>query len=194
MDMVVELAARALSVGDPLGALKNIALREDAPALALRGIAMAQLGELGRAQKLLRRAARAFGSKDPIGRARCVVAEAEVLLANRELSASDVPLNAALGVLVMRGDASNAAQGALVIARRSVLLGRLEEAERALAAVDLKHAPARLIASAELVAAEIATRRLSTAQARRCLKERSPRPKRPVFQRSSRKQLWPRNA
>ncbi|HEY5374290.1 MAG TPA: helix-turn-helix domain-containing protein [Polyangiaceae bacterium] len=170
MDMVVELAARALSVGDPLCALKNIALRDDAPALALRGIAMAQLGELGRAQKLLRRAARAFGTKDPLGRARCVVAEAEVALANRELSGSDIELNAALAVLSTRGDAANAAHGALVIARRWVLLGRLEQAERVLTDLDLKRAPARLVASAELVAAEIATRRLSTAEARRCLK------------------------
>ncbi|HEX7450758.1 MAG TPA: helix-turn-helix domain-containing protein [Polyangiaceae bacterium] len=170
MDMVVELAARALSVGDPLRALKNIALRDDAPALALRGIAMAQLGELGRAQKLLRRAARAFGTKDPLGRARCVVAEAEVALANRELSGSDTELNAALAVLSARGDAANAAHGALVIARRWVLLGRLEQAERALTDLDLKRAPARLVASAELVAAEIATRRLLTAVARRCLK------------------------
>jgi len=168
--MVVELAARALSVGDPLCALKNIALRDDAPALALRGIAMAQLGELGRAQKLLRRAARAFGTKDPLGRARCVVAEAEVALANRELSGSDIELNAALAVLSTRGDAANAAHGALVIARRWVLLGRLEQAERVLTDLDLKRAPARLVASAELVAAEIATRRLSTAEARRCLK------------------------
>jgi hypothetical protein len=170
MDTVVEQAARALSLGDPLRALKDIALRDDAPALALRGIAMAQLGELDRARQLLRRAARVFGAKDPVARARCVVAEAEVALANRELSRSDAPLNAALGVLAAHGDNANAALGALVIARRLVLLGRLEEAEHALADLDLRRAPARLVATTELVAAEIATRRLSTALARRCLK------------------------
>ncbi len=46
MDSLITAAARALAAGDPLGALKRVALREDPPALALRGIAMAQLGEL----------------------------------------------------------------------------------------------------------------------------------------------------
>jgi hypothetical protein len=75
MDSLITTAARALAAGDPLGALKRVSLRDDAPALALRGIAMAQLGDLVRAKTLLRRAARAFGSKEPVARARCVVAE-----------------------------------------------------------------------------------------------------------------------
>jgi integrase len=45
-------------------------LRNDAPALALRGIAMAQLGDLDRAKMLLRRAARTFGSREAVARAR----------------------------------------------------------------------------------------------------------------------------
>ena len=63
MDSLITAAARALAAGDPSAALKRVALRDDAPALALRGIAMAQLGDLVRAKALLRRAARAFGPK-----------------------------------------------------------------------------------------------------------------------------------
>ena len=77
-DSLITAAARALAAGDPLGALKRVALRDDAPALALRGIAMAQLGDLVRAKAFLRSAARAFGPKEALARARCVVAEAEI--------------------------------------------------------------------------------------------------------------------
>src|ERR1700758_3383104 len=86
MDSLITAAARALAAGDPFGALKRIALRDDPPALALRGIAMAQLGDFVRAKVLLRRAARGFGSREPVARARCVVAEAEVALAAREIT------------------------------------------------------------------------------------------------------------
>src|SRR5262245_56997406 len=68
MDALITTAARALAAGDPLGALKRRALRDDAPGLAVRGIAMAQLGDLVRAKALLRRAARAFGPKEAVGR------------------------------------------------------------------------------------------------------------------------------
>src|SRR6266511_1212611 len=85
MDSLIAAAARALVVGDALGALKRVALRDDPPALALRGIAMAQLGEHPRARELLRRAARGFGAHEELARARCVVAEAEVALAMRDL-------------------------------------------------------------------------------------------------------------
>src|SRR5277367_6610942 len=85
MDSVISAAARALAAGDPLGALKRVALRNDAPALALRGIAMAQLGDFVRAKALLRRAGRAFGPKEAMARARCVVAEADIALASRDL-------------------------------------------------------------------------------------------------------------
>ena len=85
MDPLITTAARALAAGDPLGALKRVALRDDPPALALRGIAMAQLGDLVRAKTLLRRAARAFGPKEAVARARCVVAEAEIALVSRDL-------------------------------------------------------------------------------------------------------------
>ena len=38
MDSSISAAARALRTGDPLGALKRVGLRDDPPALALRGI------------------------------------------------------------------------------------------------------------------------------------------------------------
>ncbi len=86
MDSLITAAARALAAGDPLGALKRVALRDDAPALALRGIAMAQLGDLVRAKALVRSAARAFlCAKKAVARARCIVAEAEIALASRDL-------------------------------------------------------------------------------------------------------------
>ena len=50
MDSLIAASARALAAGDALGALKRVALRDDPPALALRGIAMAQLGEHPRAR------------------------------------------------------------------------------------------------------------------------------------------------
>ena len=68
MDSLISAAARALAGGDPLRALNHVSLRDDAPALALRGIAMAQLGDLARARALLRRAARAFTTKETVAR------------------------------------------------------------------------------------------------------------------------------
>ncbi|HET7202252.1 MAG TPA: hypothetical protein VFI92_02680, partial [Steroidobacteraceae bacterium] len=134
MDSLVAAAARALASGDPLGALSRVALRHDAPALALRGIAMAQLGEHARARNLLRRAARGFdGSHEEVARARCVVAEAEVALAMRDLRGSTRALAAAAATLDVRSDHANARQARLVLARRLVLLGRLADADAALA-------------------------------------------------------------
>src|SRR5690242_8014655 len=104
MDSMMTAAARALATGDALGALNRVALREDAPALALRGIAMAQLGDLARARELLRRAARAFGVKERLARARCVVAEAEIALVSRDLGWSADRLDAAREVLEECGD------------------------------------------------------------------------------------------
>ena len=127
MDSLITAAARALAAGDPLGALKRIALRDDPSALALRGIAMAQLGDLVRAKALLRRAARAFGPKEPVARARCVVAEAEVALAARELKWSAKSLEAARMLLEKHGDRVNAAQARYLEVRRLVLIGRLDE-------------------------------------------------------------------
>jgi DNA-binding transcriptional ArsR family regulator len=162
MDSLISAAARALAAGDALGALKRVALREDPPALALRGIAMAQLGEHPRARELLRRAARGFGSQETLAHARCVVAEAEVALAMRDLGRSPHALMAATDTLEARGDRGNALQGRLIAARRWLLLGRLSEASAALESVDTQgHAPA-LAAVAELSRAELALRSLDT--------------------------------
>ncbi|HET7780493.1 MAG TPA: helix-turn-helix domain-containing protein, partial [Rudaea sp.] len=95
MDSLITAAAYALAQGDPLGALKRVALRNDAPALALRGTAMAQLGDFERARALLRSAARAFGPAEAVARARCVVAEAEIALVSRDLGWPTKALDAA---------------------------------------------------------------------------------------------------
>jgi hypothetical protein len=174
MDSLITAAARALAAGDPLGALNRVALRDDAPALALRGIAMAQLGDLVRARALLRRAARAFGPKEAVARARCVVAEAEIALASREvvsgyLGFPSKTLDAARAVLERHGDRLNAAHARHVDIRRLLLIGRLDDAERALAALDPAPFPPAARAAYELAVAGIALRRLQTKAARAAL-------------------------
>ena len=169
MDSLIASAARALSVGDPLAALKRIALRNDAPALALRGIAMAQLGERRRARQLLRSAARAFGSKDAMARARCVIAEAEVALVSRDLGWSSRWITAARAVLAESGDRTNAAHAGYLEARRLLLIGRLDEAEAAHADVDVDRLPPASRVGHELVTAGIAIRRIRTGPARAAL-------------------------
>ena len=169
MDSLITAAARALAAGDPLGALNRVALRDDAPALALRGIAMAQLGELARAKALLRRAARAFAANETLARARCVVAEAEVALASRDLGWPVQALDAARKTLEAHGDWLNAAHARLLETRRLLLIGRLDEAEAALARLDPAALPPALRAAYELVVAGIALRRLRTSTARAAL-------------------------
>src|SRR5215470_6940817 len=136
MDALISAAARALAAGDPLGALNRVALRDDAPALALRGIAMAQLGDLVRARALVRKAARAFGPKEAVARARCVVAEAEIALASRDLGWPEKALDAARATLEAHGDRMNAAYARCLEVRRLVLIGSLDKAERSLAELD----------------------------------------------------------
>ncbi|MCM5681406.1 helix-turn-helix domain-containing protein [Schlegelella sp. S2-27] len=160
MDSLIAAAARALAAGDALQALKRVALRDDPPALALRGIAMAQLGEHPRARELLRRAARGFGPHEELARARCVVAEAEVALAMRDLGGSPRPLAAASVALEARADRANALQARLIAVRRLLLLGRLDEAAVKLQGLDARGGPPLLMAVAELVAAELALRSL----------------------------------
>jgi hypothetical protein len=169
MDSLITAAARSLAAGDPLGALKRVALRDDAPALALRGIAMAQLGEHAKARALLRRAARAFGRKESLARARCVVAEAEVALASRDLGWAAKALNGARRTLDAHGDRINAAHARYLEVRHLVLIGRLAEAEGMLAAVDPGPVPAALRAAHELLLAGIAMRRIRTEAARTAL-------------------------
>jgi hypothetical protein len=168
MDSAVSTAARALSAGDPLEALKHVALRTDAPALALRGIAMAQLGELSHARSLLRRAATAFGAAEPAARARCMIAQAEIALALRDVRA--LPgLEAAADLLERRGDAENALFARLVQARRLALLGEVAAAELALSKLSLTHAQPRLEALAALIGADLALKRIDGRSAERWL-------------------------
>ncbi|TKC87996.1 helix-turn-helix domain-containing protein [Trinickia terrae] len=169
MDSLITAAARALAAGDPLGALNRVALRDDAPALALRGIAMAQLGDLERAKALVRSAARAFGAKEAVARARCIVAEAEIALAARDLGWPAKTLDAARATLEAHGDRLNAAYARYLEIRRLLLIGRLDEAERRLAELDPAPFPPASRAAHELVVAGIALRRLKTQPARAAL-------------------------
>lgn len=165
MDSLIAASARALAAGDALGALKRVALRDDPPALALRGIAMAQLGEHPVARDLLKRAARGFGAHEELARARCVVAAAEVALAMRDLDGSLRALAAATTTLEERGDRANAAHARLVAARQQLLVGRLAEARTSLNALDTSTLPPTLAAVADLAAAELALRSLQCAPA-----------------------------
>jgi hypothetical protein len=169
MDSLITAAARALATGDPLGALKRVALHEDAPALALRGIAMAQLGDLVRAKALLRSAARAFSPKEAVARARCVVAEAEIALVSRDLNWPAKALDAARSTLEVHGDRLNAAHARILEVRRLLLIGRLDEAERALAGLEPAPLPPAPRVAHELAVAGIAIRRLRTTAARAAL-------------------------
>ncbi|MBW5805844.1 helix-turn-helix domain-containing protein [Burkholderia sp. COPS] len=169
MDSLITAAARALAAGDALGALNRIALRDDAPALALRGIAMAQLGDFERARTLVRGAARAFGTREAVARARCVVAEAEIALASRDLRWPTRALDAACATLDAHGDRANAAHARYLGVRRLLLVGQLDDAERMLANLDPAPLPAASRAAHELIAAGIAMRRIRTQAARAAL-------------------------
>src|SRR5215470_110199 len=169
MDSLITAAARALAAGDPIGALKRVALRDDAPALALRGIAMAQLGNFARAKELLRNAARAFGPKEVVARARCIVARAEIALASRDLGWPAKMLDAARSILEAHGDRLNAGFARYLEARRLLLIGYLDEAERMLADLDPSLFPPASRTFHELVVAGIAMRRLRTKEARAAL-------------------------
>ncbi len=160
MDSLITAAARALATGNPLNALNYIALRDDAPALALRGIAMAQLGDLSRAKTLLRRAARAFSPGEAVAGARCSVAEAEIALVSRDLNRPVNALDTAHDTLERHGDRANAAHARYLKTRYLLLIGHLDEAERLLVGFDPTPLPPASRAGHELVVAGIAMRRL----------------------------------
>jgi hypothetical protein len=169
MDHEITTAARALAAGDPVAALNRVALRSDAPALALRGIAMAQLGDLEKARALMRRAASAFGSREAVARARCVLAEGEIALASRDLAWPMKRLDAARAVLEIQGDRANVGHARTIEIRRLLLIGRLDEAELKLIELDLGGLPLASRAACELAAPGIAMRRLQTQTARAAL-------------------------
>lgn len=166
MDALIMAAAHALATGDLLGALRRVALRDDPPALALRGIAMAQIGDLDRAKALLKRAVRAFGPKEAVARARCVVAEAEIALVSRDLAWPAKALETARATLEAHGDTVNAAHARNLQARRLLLIGRLDDAERMLSALDPSALPPASQAACALTRAGVAIRRLRTKAAR----------------------------
>jgi hypothetical protein len=166
---VIGMASRALAAGDPLTALNWVALRNEAPALALRGIAMAQLGDLVRGKALLRRAARAFGSKEALPQARCIVAEAEIALVSRDLGWPAKTLGTARMTLEKYGDRVNSAYARYLEVRHLLLIGRLDDADKQLAQLDPAHFPPAFRAAYELVIAGSAIRRLETKTARTAL-------------------------
>lgn len=169
MDSLITAAGRALAAGDLIGALKRVALRDDAPALALRGIAMARLGELDRAKVLLQKAAQAFGPRERVARARCIVAQAEIALVSRELAWRPTALAQARATLERHGDRLNAAHARHLEARRLLLIGHLDEADAALATLDAAQLPSALAAAHELAAMGLAVRRLRMKPARDAL-------------------------
>jgi len=169
MDSMIAAAAHALAAGDVLGAMKRVALRDDAPALALRGIALAQLGDFERARTLLKSAGRAFTPRETVARARCSLAQAEIALVSRDLGWPEKALEAARLTLEQHGDRRNAAHARNLQIRRLLLLGRLDEAETLLATLDPSPLPPAARASLELTVAGIAIRRLRTRPARAAL-------------------------
>ncbi|WP_026792115.1 hypothetical protein [Pleomorphomonas oryzae] len=171
MDLLIAEAARALATGDPLAALKGIALRQDAPALALRGIAMAQLGDLPRARELLRGAARSFGPTNPLASARCIVADAEIALVSRDLGRSLQALPAAQATLAAAGDRTNAAHAGYLEARRLLLIGRLDEAEAVLDSIEVGALPRPSAVGRLLVVAGLSIRRIRTEPAKTALEQ-----------------------
>lgn len=170
MDRLIAEAARALALGDALGALKRVALRDDPDALALRGIAMAQLGDLERGRALLHRASRAFGPALPQASARCDLAAAEIALVTRDLGGLSNDLPRARKCLAAFGDRQNATQAGYLQARLALLLGHLDKAQQVLASVDLAELPAVSRPGYFLVAAGIAMRRIEPEKARQTLK------------------------
>src|SRR5262249_24009866 len=95
------------------------------------------------------------------------VAEAEVALAARDLTWRQPKLAAAAQALDALGDRVNALHARLVGARRQLLVGDLEAAEQALAAVDLAgdSVPPPLAARADLTGADLALRGVRVADA-----------------------------
>lgn len=171
MDAILTAAARALDAGDVLEALKRVALRNDAPALALRGVALARLGKFERARDLLHEAARAFGTRAPGQRARCLLADAEIALASRDLRGLDAALAMANRTLSAQGDVVNAAHATCLAARNLLLRGRLDEAEIALTSLADQRRPATLETAVQLTWADLHLRKLNSRAAKRAIEQ-----------------------
>lgn len=171
MDAVISAAGHALAVGDILGALKRVALRDDAAALALRGIAMAQLGDLPRARVLLKLAARQFGPGEALSRARCQLADIEIAFVSRDLGWSDAQLDSIRDTLLARDDLANAAHALHIAARRALLLGHVDDAEALLDSDQAEDLSPPLAAARHLLRAGIAMRRFHIQVARQALEQ-----------------------
>jgi hypothetical protein len=169
MDAMIAAAGHALASGDVLGALKRVALREDGAALALRGIALAQLGDLPRARMLLKAAARKFGPGEGLARARCGLAEIEIALVSRDLNWPSSRLRDIRGTLAQRGDTTNATHALHLEARRALLLGDPDGAQALLAANPDTDLPPALASARWLLQAGIAMRRFHAQEARAAL-------------------------
>jgi tetratricopeptide (TPR) repeat protein len=159
MDAPLTAVARALSLGDALSALKWLGGRTDAPARAMRGAALSQLGEFARAKAELRAALRSLGPADSLLRARCLAAEAEIALALGDLRWSAEPVTRAVAELQAAGDARNASYLQLVAARAALRLGRPADAERLLRHIEFASGAPLERTFAELVRVELAAKR-----------------------------------
>lgn len=168
-DPLIQSAARSLAQGDPLRTLKQLGLRQDPSALALRGIALAHLGDLSRARALLIRAATAFGSAHAVARARCEIAAAEVALALRDLTSVPCALEAAQRTLEQAGDRLNAAHARLVQARHLALLGQIQAATALVESIEPAGLSPALRAVRSLLRSGLAMRRLDAGAARHAL-------------------------
>jgi tetratricopeptide (TPR) repeat protein len=171
MDSALEHAARALARFEPLAALQGVALREDTEALALRGIALAQLGEFQSSRRLLDRASKGFGSREPLQRARCLLASAEVLLALRDTKAALRRLETALDAFQVSRDRDNTVFTRLQLARLFLLTGKLDECERALKRADVTRAAPSRRALHAMLRADLALRRSRIGEARIAFRE-----------------------
>ncbi|XYH93201.1 helix-turn-helix domain-containing protein [Sorangium sp. So ce1128] len=182
MDAAVEvpvelgaLAARALAAGDALGALRVAGPFGGPHALALRGIALAQMGAYAEARAALERAALAFAATGAErARARASAALGEIALAQRELGEAQRALVEAGDALERAGDLTNAAWARLGAARAALLEGRVAEAERALAAAEATvtgDAPVFTRAALALARAELHARLVRASSARRAAEQ-----------------------
>jgi hypothetical protein len=104
-----------------------------------------------------------------VARARCIVAEAEVALALRDLRWPARALDAARATLEEHGDRANAGYARYLEVRRRLLIGRVDEAERALAELDPSPFPPASKVVHQLLVAGIAVRRLRAKAARAAL-------------------------
>lgn len=158
-------AARLLGAGAPFEALQLVALRDDATALALRGIALAQIGDLERGGKLLRKAHASFPDSNRLAKARCNLAEAEIRIALRDFRTASHLITGLVTALDSLQDAYNAMYALQIEARLLMLTGRIGEARKRLETIVPIAMPAALRSGHLLLRAELAARRLRAREA-----------------------------